>query len=157
MPNPFCIILCCFRRPRRFFSSNRRSFCAFGTFVFFRTGFLASAALNSSTSRSLTAVRFAFCVRYRCETTRITPSLLARVLSRSSIRVFWLSEKLSHPATSKKSVIRVLTLFTFCPPGPLLREALKTRSSSEIKMPFLTSISVMSLIPYYRDYLRASF
>jgi len=127
---------------RRFFSSNRRLLTASGTLVFFRTGLVFSASLSNSPSRSTTIARFAFCVRYRCETTLIWPCLLTRVASRLSIRFFWPSEKPAQFAKSKSSVTRVLTLFTFCPPGPPLRENLKTSSSSEMKILFLISITV---------------
>ena len=103
-------------------------------------GLVSIAELNNSRSRSTTALRFAFCVRYRCEITRITPSLLARHASRFSIRFFCTSDRFVEFAKSKSSVTRVLTLFTFCPPGPLLRENLNTSSFSEIKMSPLISI-----------------
>ena len=119
---------------RRLFSSNRRSIAPLGTLVFLRTGSVCRASATSCRSRSLAAVRFAFCVLCRCETTRITPSLLARVASRSNIRFFAPSERTLVLATSNRTVTRVLTLFTFCPPGPELRELLNTSSSCGISI-----------------------
>lgn len=39
-------------------------------------------------------------------------------------------DKLGEFTTSNLSVTRVFSLLTFCPPGPLLREAVKSSSSS---------------------------
>ena len=134
--------LCLFNVLRRFFSSSRLSRAYCGTAVFLRIGLVLNASLNSSHNRSTAALLFAFCVRYLCEATLTTPSLFARVLSRFSIRLFCDSEKLPHFATSNRTVTRVLTLLTFCPPGPPLRENLKTSSSSQT--PILSVISIIS-------------
>ena len=61
------------------------------------------------------------------------------------MRAFCVSERLADARTSKNSVIRVLTLLTFWPPGPLLREALKTSSFSAI-MTVSTSFSIISYV-----------
>ncbi len=90
----------------------------------------------------MAALRFAPCVLNFCETTLSTPFLSARVASRVSILCFCQSERLPQLATSKNSVTRVLTLLTFCPPGPLLRETLKTSSSSDIDISVVISIIV---------------
>jgi len=126
-------------------SPKRRSLAEYGTFVFFRRGLVLSASFRNSRSRSIAALRFAFCVRNFCETTLIAPFLFARVASRSSICCFCVSDKLPQFNTSNNSVIRVLTLLIFCPPGPLLRDALKIRSSSRISMSSVISIIVLLL------------
>lgn len=55
--------LCCFRRLRRFFSSNLRCFAAYGIFVFLRGGFVLRASFKSSVRRFSAALRFALWVR----------------------------------------------------------------------------------------------
>ena len=62
------------------------------------------------------------------ETTLRTPSLFIRVGKRFRINSFWWSESLWELITSNQRVTRVLTLFTFWPPGPLLREAVNFSS-----------------------------
>jgi len=55
-----------------------------------------------------------------------------RVSSLVAIRPFCESVSAWQPSRSKKRVVRVLTLLTFCPPGPLLRLKLNQKSSSGI-------------------------
>lgn len=44
------------------------------------------------------------------------------------------SRRLGELRTSNQRVIRLLTLLTFCPPGPLLREAVKISSLSGMEI-----------------------
>ena len=137
--------LCCFNMLRRFFSSNRFRFADAGGFVFFRIGLVSIAAVNNFCRRSIAAVLFAICVRWRCEMTLIVPCLLMREESCFDMRFFCVSERLGEFTRSKMSVAFVLTLFTFCPPGPLLREKVKVSSFSGIIMSFLIFV-INSLI-----------
>ena len=121
-------------------SSNRRCLAAYETLLFFRIGRVFKAPASNSCNRSTAALRFARCVLNFCETTLSTPFLSVRVARRASILRFCQSERLPQLATSKNSVTLVLTLLTFCPPGPLLRETLNTSSSSCINMPPFISI-----------------
>jgi len=126
------------------FSPSRFCFDAYGIFVFFRGFCLISALVISSFSFSIAAFRFASCVRCFCDITRNCPFLSARVWSLVNIRFFCQSVKVGHCATLKNSVTRVLTLLTFCPPGPLLRENPHVSSSSPTNIPFPSSIILFS-------------
>lgn len=55
-------------------------------------------------------------------------------------------ERLGELATSNHSVTLVLVLFTFCPPGPLLCDAVKTSSSSGMQISLLIVSIVRHLI-----------
>jgi len=138
--------LCRFNRLRRLFCSNRRCFSEYGTLLFFRTGRIFRAPVSKSCNRSTAAFRFALCVLNFCEATLSTPFLSVRVAKCVSIRCFCQSERLPELATSKSSVTRVLTLLIFCPPGPPLRETLKTSSSSFINMSRVISIIAFTYI-----------
>src|SRR5437867_10768817 len=67
------------------------------------------------------------------------------------MRRFCSGERLRDALTSKRSVTRVFTLLTFCPPGPLLRAAVKVRSSSGIENPgrirIIAAPSWLDLLP----------
>ena len=80
--------------------------------------------------------RFAFWVRNFWEATLITPFLSVLVASLVRMRFFCGCEKDMVLVTSNRTVTRVLTLLTFCPPGPELRLNLKSSSSSLINIPF---------------------
>ena len=84
----------------------------------------------SRPKRSTTSLLLADWLRWRWQTIRKTPWLLMRVARRFLIRSFSTRERLEEFSRSNNRVIRVETLLTFCPPGPLLREAVKRSSSS---------------------------
>ena len=136
----------CFSVPRCFFLLSRFCFDEYGTLVFFRGFCLTSALVISSFSFSIAAFRFASCVRCFCDITRNCPFLSARVWSLVNIRFFCPSFRDGHCATLNSSVTRVLTLLTFCPPGPLLRENCQSNSSSETNIPL-----PISIIPYFQS------
>ena len=127
---------CFFRRLLFLFSSSRFSFAFSGIFVFFLGGFFFRASFSKSVSLSMAVFRFAFWVRNFWETTLITPFLSVLVASLVRMRFFCGCEKTLVLVTSKKTVTRVLTLLTFCPPGPELRLNLKSSSSSLSNIPF---------------------
>src|SRR6185436_12646772 len=65
-----------------------------------------------------------------------------RVASRSRSRFFCSSVRLGDASRSNRRVTRVSSLFTFCPPGPPLREVTKETSSSGIAR--LSPISIIA-------------
>src|SRR5262245_20051681 len=75
------------------------------------------------------------------------PSLLIRVASLPRILRFWSSERTEEPRTSKASVTLLLTLLTFWPPGPPLRDAVKVSSFSGIESPGTMGITTKALSP----------
>src|ERR1700681_297081 len=119
-----------FRPERRRFSSRRRAFAAREGRVFRRGTSSCNASLTSSAKRSTAASLFATWLRWRCEETCSTPALVIRVASLSRNRAFCPSEKTAEAPTSKRTVTRVSSLLTFCPPGPPLRDVVKEISSS---------------------------
>jgi len=135
---------CCLSRLLRLFSSSRRRFAYAGIAVLFRTRLVAKASPSNSTRRSTAALRFAPAVRCRCDATCITPSRLALPESFFRMRRFCGSVRLGDSATLNHTVMRVLSLLTFCPPGPPLRELLKRSSFSSIATRSVTLISPTS-------------
>ena len=127
---------------RCFFCSRRRWIAPYGIFVFFLAVFVRSVSFRSWANLSIAAWRFAGWVRCSWDMMRRAPSLQILFRRRFWIRSFCSVERSGQLATSNKSVTRVLSLFTFCPPGPLLRENLKTSDSSEILVFLLISITV---------------
>ncbi len=127
---------CFFIRDLFLFSSSRFCFAFSGIFVFFLGGFFFRASFIKSVSLSTAALRFAFWVRNFCETTLITPFLSALVASLVRMRFFCGCERALLLVTLNRTVTRVLTLLTFCPPGPELRLKVKSSSSSLINIPF---------------------
>src|SRR5262245_19275378 len=63
------------------------------------------------------------------------PSLLIRVASLTRILRFCSSDRTEEPRTSKANVTLLLTLLTFWPPGPPLRDAVKLISFSGNERP----------------------
>lgn len=127
---------CLFRRDLFLFSLRRFSFSFSGIFDFFLGGFFFRASFSKSRSLSTAALRLAFWVRNFCETTLITPFLSVLVASLVRMCFFCGCEKALVLVTLNRTVTRVLTLLTFCPPGPELRLNLKSISSSLINVPF---------------------
>lgn len=80
-----------------------------------------SPARSSSTNRSSDSRRFIAWVRWTSQTIRNVPSASIRPPSAASSRCFCSSESPRDSCTLKRSVTRVFTLLTFCPPGPELR------------------------------------
>lgn len=78
----------------------------------------ANAASNSSTSRSSAAARLRACVRSREALTRKRPSRDRREARRRRMRPLSHSLIAEQLSKSNKRTTRVLTLLTFCPPGP---------------------------------------
>ncbi len=67
-----------------------------------------------------------------CDLTISSPAAFILFFRVIKMRSFSYSDKTDEAAMSKCSSIFVFTLFTFCPPGPPLREAMKTNSLSGI-------------------------
>lgn len=88
---------------------------------------------NRDAKRLTASSRLEAWVRCFCETTLRTPDLLSRVGSWFLTICFCRSERPGELSTSNQSVTLVLTLFTFCPPGPLLREAVNVNSLKGIE------------------------
>jgi len=88
-----------------------------------------SPSRKSSPSFWRARSRFLAWLRERCSTTRSQPSRSIR-FRRDSVRVFFCaSERARDSDILKRTSTRVEVLFTFCPPGPELRE--KENSNSE--------------------------
>lgn len=69
------------------------------------------------------------------------------------IRPFSLSVRLAEARILNRTVTLELTLFTFCPPGPLLRDAVKVNSFSGIVG--TSPESAIDLLPLHRrEYTR---
>jgi len=113
----------CLMRLRCFFSSSRRCMAALGTVDFFRGMTSFRDSRNNDAKRSIASSRLEAWVRCFWETTLRIPSLFIRVGRWFRINCFCLSERHGELTTSNQRVTRVLTLFTFWPPGPLLRLA----------------------------------
>src|SRR5215471_4451016 len=60
----------------------------------------------------------------------------------------WSLLRASEASMLKRSVTRVETLLTFWPPGPPLRETVKSTSCSGISRPSITLINRLSLSPF---------
>ncbi len=118
----------CLMRLRCFFSSSRRSLAALRTVDFFLGNTSFRDSHNNDTNRSIATSRLKAWLRCFWETTLRTPALFILVGRWFRTISFWWSERLGELATSNRRVTRVLTLFTFCPPGPLLREAVNLSS-----------------------------
>ncbi len=125
----------CLTDARFFFASMRRSCAPAGIRVFTRAGRGVSACRIKSENRSIASERFSSWLRVRWETIRRTPSLLIRPPSVSLILRLCSSERVVEAFRSNVKVTRLLTLFTFWPPGPPLLQAAKRSSSSEWRCP----------------------
>ena len=130
---------------RRFFICNLRSRVLFGTLVRFRTGCGSRASRSIPIIRAIASSLFLNCERWLWSVIRITPSLLARLPAKWRMRCFWISVSLSLFATSNDTVTRVLVLFTCCPPGPPLRDAVTSNASSGITTPLPISNQTIAL------------
>lgn len=106
-----------------------------GTLVLWRVAGISRARVSSSVSRFTASARFAFWVRNCWALTRIIPSLEALFCIRARMRCFCDSVRVWHSAMSKRRVTLVFSLFTFCPPGPELREQTKVKYSSLMTIP----------------------
>ena len=125
----------CLTDARFFFASMRRSCAPAGIRVFTRAGRGVSACRIKSENRSIASERFSSWLRVRWETIRSTPSLLIRPPSVSLILRLCSSERVVEAFRSNVKVTRLLTLFTFWPPGPPLLEAAKRSSFSGMAIP----------------------
>ncbi len=94
--------------------------------------FFAGVSVFSSMSKNcwVTFWRLRSWLRSLSDTKKSSPSMLILFLSFCLIMLFCASENTSELFTEKRSSTRVFTLFTFCPPGPLLRLAEKVHSVS---------------------------
>ncbi len=122
-----------FTRLRFFFSSMRFCFAAADIFVGFLWTVGLRACCKKSMNRSRARALLAAWLLVFWQTTLSTPFLLMRVARWSKMRCFCSVVRLGEFVTSNLNVTRVLTLFTCCPPGPLLREAVKFSSSLGIE------------------------
>lgn len=113
--------------------------------VGFRSGFSMSASHNNFSIFSSAAVLFRNWVRAAWDLTTSSPTeFILRFNFRQIISFSW-SDRPADERTLKRSSTRVLTLLTFWPPGPLLREAVKINSSSGIRS--FNSCAVNVLLP----------
>lgn len=113
-----------------FFAAYLRSREAAVGFVRRRRGRMRSAFWSRSTKRSTARHRFCHWLRDSCTWSRRTPSESMRPFSADRTSIFWSSLSDGEAATSNRSSTRVASLFTFCPPGPPLRENEKCSSAS---------------------------
>ena len=119
-----------FVSPRPRFSVSRRRREALGILVGRRGVTGRNAEARSSKRRARAARRLASCVRNRHETTK--SSSLRLILVRScEYTKFRSSSFNAHPASRlSRTITRVLSLLTFCPPGPPDREKMYDSASS---------------------------
>lgn len=123
--SPGAILRRRFTSPRRFFRRARASRSRRGTFVAVRCSTGRDAASTSRRKRSSAAARFASCVRPLRASMRRTPSDVMRRPASSRNCSFTARGSVSELATSRRRRTAVETLLTFCPPGPVERNASK--------------------------------
>ena len=129
------------------FPSRRRFLAAIGIYLFLLGDATVRDSPNNDAKRLTASSRLEVWRRCFWETTLRTPSLFICVGQWFQINFFWSSERHGELATSNHRVTRVLTLFTFCPPGPLLREYENFSSFSGMER--LSEIFVCDVIPLF--------
>ncbi len=132
--------------PLIFFSSSRSFLELAEGCVGLRSGFPFNPEASIFNSLSIAFFLLPNCVLSDCDLTISSPAAFILFFKVRKIRSFSSSAKPAERAMLKCSSILVLTLFTFCPPGPPLREAIKTNSLSGIL--FFNSSGVT--LPYFR-------
>src|SRR5262245_17718099 len=80
----------------------------------------------------------------RCDDSCRIPSLLMRVENIDALLLFCSSDRAIAPRRSNDNVTLLLTLFTFWPPGPPLREVVYVSSFSGLMTP--ETISIMFFV-----------
>ena len=98
---------------------------------------MGSTWAETTISRNLVrqAVRLASCVRWRSLMSRISPLAVRRRPASLANRLWAVSDKPWIERALTRSSVLVLTLLTFCPPGPLDREKAKRSSDRSVQIP----------------------
>ena len=126
-----------------FLCSSRLSFEPFVGRVGFRFFLGVNALCNISKNLITQIALFLSCVRSSCDTIMSKPAAVSRDCIFRERVSFSLEVSNSESGTEKRSSTFVFTLFTFWPPAPLLREALKVNSAEKSR--FQAGISKMDL------------
>ena len=121
----FCYVLFCrhfFLSECFFFLSSRACTADLDGLVALRFFFLINVCLSKCSSLWITPSLFCNCDRFSWDARINVPSDVKRVANFSKRNSFSSGVSSDESFTFHRSVTFEFTLFTFCPPGPLLRE-----------------------------------
>lgn len=130
---------CALRCERARLSFSRLAVAAADFLRFFRSRGTTHAACIKWRSLSRQSSRFRRCSRVRLLDSTSSPASFIRLPNRLAIRRFTTSGSAAEAATFQRRVALEFTLLTFCPPGPGLRENLKSISPRGIRIWSLTT------------------